>query len=140
MGYSNALNINWKTAAIMGSIIGLIAAATGVIGNIVGWLILLGLLVPPIGGTIIADFFYIRGKNGFKYERSSDYNWAAIIAVIIGVIFGYYINQNYPNFIFGLPGIISSFIVYLLLATIAAKPLGAEIGNIRTGAESKSNR
>jgi cytosine permease len=140
MGYSNALNINWKTAAIMGSIIGLIAAATGVIGNIVGWLILLGLLVPPIGGTIIADFFYIRGKNGFKYERSSDYNWAAIIAVIIGVIFGYYINQNYPNFIFGLPGIISSFIIYLLLATIAAKPLGAEIGNIRTGAESKSNR
>ena len=83
MGYSNALNIDWRTAAIGGSIIGLIAAFTGVIGNIVGWLILLGLLVPPIGGTIIADFYFVRGKNGFKYERTADYNYAAIIAVVI---------------------------------------------------------
>ena len=73
MGYSNALNIDWRTAAIGGSIIGLIAAFTGVIGNIVGWLILLGLLVPPIGGTIIADFYFVRGKNGFKYERTAEY-------------------------------------------------------------------
>ena len=136
MGYSNALNIDWRTAAVAGSIIGLIAAATGVIGNIVGWLILLGLLVPPIGGTIIADFFYVRGKNGFKYERTAEYNWAAIIAVIVGVVIGYYVNQNYPNFLFGVPGIVSSFIVYLILAQSAAKSFGADISSKTTGAES----
>ena len=113
--------MDWRTAAVVGSIIGLIAAATGVIGNIVGWLILLGLLVPPIGGTIIADFFYVRGKNGFKYERTSEYNWAAIIAVIVGVVIGYYVNQNYPNFLFGVPGIISSFIVYGLSFLVIAR-------------------
>ena len=134
MGYSNALNINWRTAAIGGSIIGLIAAFTGVIGNIVGWLILLGLLVPPIGGTIIADFYFTRGKDGFKYERTADYNYAAIIAVIIGVVIGYYVNKNYPNFLFGVPGIISAFISYLALAQ-AGKSLGADIGTSKTGAE-----
>ena len=134
MGYSDALNINWRTAAIGGSIIGLIAAFTGVIGNIVGWLILLGLLVPPIGGTIIADFYFTRGKDGFKYERTADYNYAAIIAVIIGVVIGYYVNKNYPNFLFGVPGIISAFISYLALAQ-AGKSLGADIGTSKTGAE-----
>ena len=108
------------------------------IGNIVGWLILLGLLVPPIGGAIIADFFYVRGKNGFKYERTSEYNWAAIIAVIVGVVIGYYVNQNYPNFLFGVPGIISSFIVYLALAQSAAKSFGADVSTSKTtGAESE---
>ena len=135
MGYSNALNIDWKTAAIGGSIIGLIAAFTGVIGNIVGWLILLGLLVPPIGGAIIADFYFVRGKNGFKYERTADYNYAAIIAVVIGVLLGYYVNKNYPNFLFGVPGIISTFIVYLVLSK-AGSFLGADISKtIKTGAE-----
>ena len=139
MGYSNALNIDWKTAAIGGSIIGLIAAFTGVIGNIVGWLILLGLLVPPIGGAIIADFYFVRGKNGFKYERTADYNYAAIIAVVIGVLLGYYVNKNYPNFLFGVPGIISTFIVYLVLSK-AGSFLGADISKTnKTGAEEGIN-
>jgi cytosine permease len=94
----------------------------------------LGLLVPPIGGTIIADFYFVRGKNGFKYERTADYNYAAIIAVVIGVLIGYYVNQNYPNFLFGVPGIISSFVAYLALAQ-AGKTLGADLGTARTGAE-----
>jgi len=84
----------------------------------------------------LQTFFFVRGKNGFKYERTNEYNWAAIIAVIVGVVIGYYVNKNYPNFLFGVPGIVSSFVVYLVLAKSAAKSLGADISNKSTGAES----
>src|SRR5262245_53111417 len=90
MGYANSIKgLNWRNAAIVGTVIGVIAAGTGVIGNIVGWLILLGLIVPPIGGTIIADYYVVRRERGFGVARNVQYNWAAIIAVIAGILAGY---------------------------------------------------
>ena len=109
-----------RNAAIVGTIIGVIAAGTGVIGNIVNWLILLGLIVPPIGGAIMADYYVIRGERGFGVKRNVQFNWAAIVAVIAGILVGYYVNKTYPNFLFGAAGIATSFILYAILGKIAA--------------------
>jgi cytosine permease len=140
LGFSNALpGMTWRKAAIIGTVIGVIAAGTGLVGNIVNWLILLGLLVPPIGGAIIADYYVIRGNTrGFGRERESAVNWAAIAAVVVGVVFGWWVNANYPTFLFGVAGIASSFIVYVVLARVAAKPLGAEVSERASGAEAGS--
>jgi cytosine permease len=136
MGYSNAIpGLNWRNAAIVGTIIGVIAAGTGLIGNIVNWLILLGLIVPPIGGAIIADYYVVRGERGFGVVRHVKFNWAAIIAVVAGILVGYYVNQTYPSFLFGAAGIAASFIVYAILGKAAAAPLGAELSNTPSGAE-----
>ena len=115
----------------------MIAATTGLIGNIVNWLILLGLLVPPIGGVIIADFYVVRSKEGFKIGRDHDYNIAAIISMIVGVIIGYWVNQQFPNFLFGAAGIGSALIIYVILAKVAGAPLGAQLGTEATGAETE---
>ena len=137
MGFTNTLpGFNWRKAAVLGTIIGLVAATTGIISNIVGWLILLGLLVPPIGGTIIADFYFVRESRGFSVSRDAAVNWAAIIAMVVGVIVGYWVNDTYPNFLFGAAGIGSSFLVYLVLAKTTGKALGANLGEQATGAES----
>jgi cytosine permease len=136
MGYTNAVpGLNWRNAAILGTIIGVIAAGTGIIGNIVNWLILLGLIVPPIGGAIMADFYVIRGQRGFGVLRTVRFNWAAIIAVIAGILVGFYVNQTYPSFLFGAAGIATSFILYAILGKAAAAPLGAELTNQASGAE-----
>ena len=136
MGFTNVLpGLNWRKAAILGTIIGLIAAATGLIGNIVNWLILLGLLVPPIGGAIIADFYFVRGDRGFSVSRDAGVNWVGIIAMVVGVIVGYWVNENYPNFLFGAAGIGASFVVYLVLAKATGAALGANLGHQTTGAE-----
>ena len=136
MGFTNVLpGLNWRKAAILGTIIGLIAAATGLIGNIVNWLILLGLLVPPIGGAIIADFYFVRGDRGFSVSRDAGVNWVGIIAMVVGVIVGYWVNDNYPNFLFGAAGIGASFVVYLVLAKATGAALGANLGHQTTGAE-----
>lgn len=140
MGYTNSFpGLNWRNAAIVGTVIGVIAAGTGIIGNIVNWLILLGLIVPPIGGAIIADYYVVRGNRvGFSQGRDTDFNWAAIIAVVIGIGFGYWVNQTYPTFLFGVAGIASSFIVYVLLAKAAPASLGAELSKRAIGAEAEA--
>jgi cytosine permease len=136
MGYTNAIpGLNWRNAAIVGTIIGVVAAGTGIIGNIVNWLILLGLIVPPIGGAIMADYYVVRGERGFGVRRNVRFNWAAIIAVIAGILVGYYFNQTYPNFLFGAAGIATSFILYAILVKAAAAPLGADLTNQPSGAE-----
>jgi len=140
MGYANTFaGLNWRNAAIVGTVIGVVAAGTGIIGNIVNWLILLGLIVPPIGGAIIADYYVVRGDSaGFSQDRDTDFNWAAIIAVIVGIAFGYWVNQTYPTFLFGVAGIASSFIVYVLLAKASPTALGADVSKRATGAEAKA--
>jgi cytosine permease len=140
MGYTNSFKgLHWRNAAIVGTVIGIIAAGTGIIGNIVNWLILLGLIVPPIGGAIIADYYVVRGdRAGFSQDRDTDFNWAAIIAVVVGIAFGYWVNQTYPTFLFGVAGIGSSFVVYTLLAKVAPAALGADISGRATGAEAKA--
>jgi cytosine permease len=93
------------------------------------------LIVPPIGGAIIADYYVIRGERGFGVRRNVRFNWAAIIAVIVGILVGYYVNQTYPNFLFGAAGIATSFILYAILGKAAAAPLGADLTNQPSGAE-----
>jgi len=137
MGYTNGIkSLNWRNAAILGTVIGIIAAGTGLIGNVVNYLILIGLIVPPIGGAIIADYYVIRGdKVGFSVDRETDFNWAAVIAVVVGILFGYWVNQTFPTFLFGLAGIVSSFVVYVVLAKFAPDSLGASLTGKPTGAE-----
>jgi cytosine permease len=139
MGYTNSIKgLNWRNAAIVGTVIGVIAAGTGLIGNIVGWLILLGLIVPPIGGAIIADYYLVRGDAaGYRYTRDTDFNWAAIIAVLVGIGVGWWVNKAYPNFLFGAAGIATSFVVYVVLAKMSPG-LGAGLSNRATGAEAES--
>jgi len=129
MGYTNGIKgLNWRSAAILGTIIGVIAAGTG----------LIGLIVPPIGGAIIADYYVVRGDRlGFSLARDTEFNWAAIIAVIIGIVFGYWVNQTFPTFLFGVAGIASSFIVYVVLAKLFPAALGAGVSSRATGAEAE---
>lgn len=139
MGYTNSFKgLNWRNAAIVGTVIGVIAAGTGIIGNVVNWLILLGLIVPPIGGAIIADYYVVRGDAaGFRNERQVDFNWAAIVAVLAGIVVGWWVNRTYPAFLFGVAGIGTSFVVYVVLAKISPSGLGAEISTRPSGAEAE---
>ena len=136
LGYTNAIPaLNWRKAAILGTLIGVVAAGTGMIGNIVNNLVFVGLIVPPIGGVILADYYMIRKDLGFGVRRIARFNWAAIIAVTAGIVVGIFVNNEFPNFLFGVAGIFTSFIIYVVLAKLAAVQLGADLSNQPSGAE-----
>lgn len=138
MGYANSLpNFNWRRSALLGTAIGLVASMSGVIGNVSGLLIAIGLIVPPVGGVIISDYFFVRRSRGFGSDRTSSVNWAAIIAVAAGIGTGVYMYFAFPTIIFGLPGITLTMVSYAVLALTFGSRLGAEAPTLRNLAEAE---
>jgi NCS1 family nucleobase:cation symporter-1 len=69
---------------------------------IFAWLIGYGVLLGPIAGIMIADYFFIRNKElvvddlyrrGGRYEYSKGINWIAIVALALGIA------PNLPGFL-----------------------------------------
>jgi len=88
--------------------------------------------------AIIADYYVVRGdKEGFSRARDIDFNWAAISAVVLGIIVGWWVNKAYPTFLFGAAGIATSFVVYVLLAKASPAALGAGVSARASGAEAE---
>lgn len=71
-------------------------------GYIFTWLIAYSSLLGPIGGILIVDYFLIRRtelnvtdlyRDGGRYEYSGGYNFAAVIAMLLGIL------PNVPGFL-----------------------------------------
>ncbi|GAB3843360.1 cytosine permease [Nesterenkonia populi] len=136
MGFSNALlGVTWRVAGAIGTVIGLFLAVTGVIGDVGLVLDAIGLLVPPVGAVIIAEYFIMRRGVGYGMNRRSTVNTAAIVGVLVGLAVGIIADIAFPNWIFGLPAMAASIIVYLLLAKTLGQKVGAEPPSLPAEAE-----
>ncbi len=105
---------------IGGAAIGILIAMFGLYEYLVPWLLILGTYIPPIGGVIMADFFYKRKMNYPPIDkvRLEKFNWAGII--------GYTAGSLIAQFAPGVPpinGIVGAFVFYIL-ADLVLKPLG----------------
>ncbi len=103
-----------------GAAIGTLLAVLGMYNWLVPWLILLGTYIPPIGGVIMADYFY---KHKMKYPditkvRFKKFNWPGIIGYIGGALVAQF-SPGVPP----LNGIIAAFVIYIL-ADIVLKLFG----------------
>jgi len=77
-----------RTVTLGGAVIGTVLALLGMYDMLVPYLILLGTVIPPIGGVIMADFFY-RWRG--HYPRLADarlpaFNWPGLGAYGVGTI------------------------------------------------------
>jgi NCS1 family nucleobase:cation symporter-1 len=98
--------INFKTGGYITGIIGLLIFPWKLIadpnGYIFTWLIAYSSLLGPVGGIMIADYFFIRSKElnlehlykeKGEYTFSNGFNSAAIIALVLGIL------PNIPGFL-----------------------------------------
>lgn len=76
---------------------------------------------------------------GFSTFREEHTNVAAIIATLVGLGFGYFVSKAYPDFIFGIPGIVAAALVYLILWKVAGDKLGTGLSTKPSGAESEDH-
>ncbi|MDO9568809.1 MAG: cytosine permease [Hydrogenophaga sp.] len=79
------------TITLIGAGVGTLLAIGGMSDMLIPFLILLGSIIPPIGGVIMADFFY--GHKG-NYPRLSTtvlprFNWVGLGAYAIGALSAY---------------------------------------------------
>lgn len=102
---------NRKKLTIAGAAIGTVLAIFGMYNWLIPYLILLGTFIPPIGGVIMADFFY---KYKGKYPKLSEVkfkklNYAGICAYILASIVAKY-SPGVPP----INGIIAAFAAYII--------------------------
>lgn len=135
LGYSNGIDrLNWNRAGMFAAALGIALAMSGLIANVTNILITIGLIVPPVGAAIIADFFILRRGVEFAADRRSGTNVAAIVATLGGIAAGIVAYLSYPTWIFGIPGMVVTVALYVVLGTLGER-LGAEKPTVRNSGE-----
>jgi cytosine permease len=110
LGFSNITGLSSRVLSMINGTLGTLAAMW-LYDNFVGWLTFLSAAIPPVGGVIIADFIVARARYAiYPRDDFKTINWAAIIAVIIGVACGHWIPGIVP-----LNAVVGGFVAYLMV-------------------------
>ncbi|WP_277372300.1 cytosine permease [Pseudomonas sp. AA-38] len=101
-----------KTVTLVGAGIGTGLAIGGMYEMLIPFLILLGSIIPPIGGVIMADFFY---GHRARYPKLAEahlpaFNWVGLGAYLIGSLSAYFSPWVAP-----LVGIAVAAVAYVVL-------------------------
>ncbi|WP_339486006.1 cytosine permease [Pseudomonas sp. EL_65y_Pfl2_R95] len=115
-----------KLVTVVGAGIGTLLAIAGMYEMLIPFLILLGSIIPPIGGVIMADFFY--GHKG-QYPKLADtqlpaFNWIGLSAYLAGAICAYISPWVAP-----IVGIGVAAFAYIVLSKVLSPALGKSAAN-----------
>jgi cytosine permease len=80
-----------KTVTLVGAGIGTLLAIGGMYEMLIPFLILLGSIIPPIGGVIMANYFYCHKQHYPKLTEAQlpAFNWTGLGAYLIGAVCAY---------------------------------------------------
>lgn len=114
----------WKLVVVTG-IAGTIAGLLGIMDHIAGFLVLLSVIVSPVAGIYILDFFWFnRGHYAIdQIYKLPDYRWRGLLALLIGVAVGFITMQEILQIttLPSLDALLSAMLVYGLLSTRVLK-------------------
>ena len=131
--------ISTAVAGAVGIVVAIIGAlgSSGFYGFFQNFLSILCAFLPPLAGTIIADYWVIRKGKKENFEIRQGFYWPGFIAFIVGALVAFWTGGNFATYlpslveaapIFGwtffvgpINGIVVSFILYVLLAKPTAK-------------------
>lgn len=107
-----------KMYTVLGSVVALICSLLGILNKFSDFLYLTGLLYPAVGSIMVVDFFVIHKR---KWQDKQGWNWISTIAMLTGVLIGYYTQYINPIGISAVQSYIVSGIMYYVLTYIKAK-------------------
>lgn len=107
-----------RTATLVAAGVGIVLAIGGMYEWLIPFLVLLGSIIPPVGGVIMADFWYRhRGKYPTLASVSLPrYNRAGLFAYAVGAVLAYSSPWVAP-----LVGIGASALCYIVLLEVGAR-------------------
>lgn len=113
---------NYRTVTIIGGIVGTVAALIGISDFLIEFLIIMGLLVPPIAGVYLCDFFFLK-RTDFSPERFAARPAFRINALIVGIGAGIVATWMYftgwsLTTIAPLDSLVISVVAYLLIEKV----------------------
>jgi cytosine permease len=116
---------NYRSVTVVGGIAGTLAALAGISEYLIDFLIVLGLLVPPIAGVYLVDFFFFK-RTDFSSERLANRPAIRVNAVVVGLGAGvlatwmYYSDLSLTS-IGSLDSLIISVVTYVGLQKISGR-------------------
>ncbi len=118
LGLSNITKLPKKQMVVIGGLIGTIGAIW-LNNNFTAFLTFLNSMLPPVGGIIIADYFFIKDRKYDNIEKAEfkSVNWIAIIAFLVGFIVANVITVG----IIALNAILTTMVVYVIGTKITDK-------------------
>lgn len=116
---------NYRSVVVIMGIVGTIAAVVGISENLIDFLVVMGLLVPPIAGVYLADFFVFK-RTDFSPERLARRPAIRVNAVVVGLGTGvfatwmYYSDRSLTS-IGALDSLLMSMVFYIVLQKLTGK-------------------
>ena len=106
-----------------GATFALVLTLSGIYDLLPTYLILLGTFIPPVGGIIMVDF-WLRHRGRFPHltTRLPAFNWAGVIAYVIGSAVAY-ITSNVGIGIGPVNGIVVAALLYAILYRMIPQPI-----------------
>jgi cytosine permease len=103
-------------------VLGFFIAISGAYDYILNWISSLGILIPPLGGVILGDYYLVWKSKLPPIEkvRFVNFRWPALLAYIFGVAAAY-LSARYSFFIPPLNGILTAAIAQAILIFIFRK-------------------
>ena len=114
----------WKIVILIG-IVGIVVAASGLAENLIGFLIVLGYLVPPVAGIYITDYYFVD-KDAYHLqssETSISVNPNAFIAWFAGSMVGYCSTNGFITVsgVSSIDAILVASIIYKIFSSLRTK-------------------
>ncbi|WP_151711007.1 cytosine permease [Acinetobacter brisouii] len=119
-----------KTMTILAAIVGIVLAVAGMYELLLPFLLLLGAIIPPVGGVIMADY-WVRYKGQYPLLNDVElpnFNWNGLIAYSIGAIVAY----NSP-WIAPIVGIVVASVCYVVLIRLFPAKSAEKTVQVMTG-------
>ncbi|WP_273778065.1 cytosine permease [Acinetobacter sp. GSS19] len=119
-----------KTMTILAAIVGIVLAVAGMYELLLPFLLLLGAIIPPVGGVIMADY-WVRYKGQYPLLNDVElpnFNWNGLIAYSIGAIVAY----NSP-WIALIVGIVVASVCYVVLIRLFPAKSAEKSAQVMTG-------
>jgi cytosine permease len=108
-----------RTLTLLSAGVGIVLAIGGMYEMLIPFLVLLGSIIPPVGGVIIADYwFHRRGRYpSVQNAQLPRYNWSGLTAYGLGALCACFSPWVAP-----LVGIGVSALSYIVLTGLARRP------------------
>lgn len=117
LGWSHLTRSKMRVLTLILGVIGTLVAVLGAWHYFVNWLVLLGVLVPPLGAVLIADQIILGKRNAGRAPRR--FRWTALVAWAIGAGVALLSHFFAPVLSDAVVGLIVGCVAYLALEQIA---------------------
>ncbi|MGB3202528.1 MAG: cytosine permease, partial [Nodosilinea sp.] len=116
---SNMFRSSRRTLFVLGgATIALFMAWGGIYEGLVQYLVLLGTFIPPIGGIVMADYWFCRrGQFPSLADPQPAFNWAGVIAYVVASAIAYVTGQADWGIV-PVNGIVAALVLYVVLSRV----------------------